>query len=339
MSAISSACSPVSGWETSRSSVFTPSALAYSGSSACSASMNAAMPAGGLRVGHRVQGDRGLTAGLRAVDLDDPAARADRRRRARRRGRSSRWGSTPIGGRVSSPSRITEPLPWFFSIWARASSSAFSRSGAVISCLADLRSDAVSEGLRAFGGVSCGEPRDNRMGSPRQFRRPVTVCGRRRHVVDSIAIRTPVRCVLRHADRDLQCRRSTSGARVSAGPAAPRRPRRPRARSGAGRRRPRRPARRSARRARRTRGRGDSGAARTDPNSSCISSRNWLIRTTSTVTAAAGPARRYRVRYARSPAAGDPTGFSSPLGQAVVLLALLTSLVLLLRWWWQQRRR
>jgi hypothetical protein len=37
--------------------------------------------------------------------------------------------------------------------------------------------------------------------------------------------------------------------------------------------------------------------------------------------------------------AGDPTGFSSPLGQAVVLLALLTSLVLLLRWWWQQRRR
>ena len=44
MSAISSACSPVSGWETSRSSVFTPSALAYSGSSACSASMNAAMP-------------------------------------------------------------------------------------------------------------------------------------------------------------------------------------------------------------------------------------------------------------------------------------------------------
>ena len=44
MSAISRACSPVSGWETSSSSVFTPSALAYSGSSACSASMKAAMP-------------------------------------------------------------------------------------------------------------------------------------------------------------------------------------------------------------------------------------------------------------------------------------------------------
>ena len=38
-------------------------------------------------------------------------------------------------------------------------------------------------------------------------------------------------------------------------------------------------------------------------------------------------------------AQGDPTGFSSPLGQVVVLVALATSLVLLLRWWWQQRHR
>ena len=38
-------------------------------------------------------------------------------------------------------------------------------------------------------------------------------------------------------------------------------------------------------------------------------------------------------------AQGDPTGFSSPLGQVVVLVALATSLVLLLRWWWQQRGR
>ncbi len=44
MSAISSACSPVSGWETRRASVSTPSFFAYSGSSACSASMKAAMP-------------------------------------------------------------------------------------------------------------------------------------------------------------------------------------------------------------------------------------------------------------------------------------------------------
>lgn len=36
---------------------------------------------------------------------------------------------------------------------------------------------------------------------------------------------------------------------------------------------------------------------------------------------------------------GDPTGFSSPLGQLVVLMMLLTSLTLLLRWWWQNRGR
>jgi hypothetical protein len=36
---------------------------------------------------------------------------------------------------------------------------------------------------------------------------------------------------------------------------------------------------------------------------------------------------------------GDPTGFSSPVGQAVVFLALLASLTLLLRRWWQNRRR
>ena len=38
MSAISSACSPVSGWEISRSSTLTPMARAYTGSMACSAS-------------------------------------------------------------------------------------------------------------------------------------------------------------------------------------------------------------------------------------------------------------------------------------------------------------
>ncbi len=44
VSAISSACSPVSGCEISRSSTWTPSFLAYVGSSACSASMKAQMP-------------------------------------------------------------------------------------------------------------------------------------------------------------------------------------------------------------------------------------------------------------------------------------------------------
>ena len=43
-SAISSACSPWSGWETSSSSTSTPILRAYTGSMACSASMNAQMP-------------------------------------------------------------------------------------------------------------------------------------------------------------------------------------------------------------------------------------------------------------------------------------------------------
>ena len=44
MSAISRACSPLSGWEMISSSTFTPSLTAYCGSSACSASMKAAEP-------------------------------------------------------------------------------------------------------------------------------------------------------------------------------------------------------------------------------------------------------------------------------------------------------
>ena len=44
MSVISSACSPVSGCDTSRSLTLTPSFSAYTGSSACSASTNAAVP-------------------------------------------------------------------------------------------------------------------------------------------------------------------------------------------------------------------------------------------------------------------------------------------------------
>ena len=44
VSAISSACSPVSGWLTSSSFTFTPVCAAYAESSACSTSMNAATP-------------------------------------------------------------------------------------------------------------------------------------------------------------------------------------------------------------------------------------------------------------------------------------------------------
>ena len=43
-SQISIACSPVSGWLTKSESMSTPTALAYTGSSACSTSMNATSP-------------------------------------------------------------------------------------------------------------------------------------------------------------------------------------------------------------------------------------------------------------------------------------------------------
>ena len=35
----------------------------------------------------------------------------------------------------------------------------------------------------------------------------------------------------------------------------------------------------------------------------------------------------------------DPTGFSSPLGQLVVLAVLVSALVVTARWWWHQRKR
>ena len=35
----------------------------------------------------------------------------------------------------------------------------------------------------------------------------------------------------------------------------------------------------------------------------------------------------------------DPTGFSSPLGQIVIGLALLASLLVLSRWFWTNRRK
>jgi hypothetical protein len=88
MSAISSACSPVSGWDTSSSLMSTPSALAYCGSSACSASMNAAMPPGFCASATACSATVVLPETLRAVDLDDAAAGhpADPEREVQRQG-------------------------------------------------------------------------------------------------------------------------------------------------------------------------------------------------------------------------------------------------------------
>ena len=248
MSAISRACSPVSGWETSRSSVFTPSALAYSGSSACSASMKAAMPPAAWA----------FATACRATVVF-PLASGPYISTTRPRGRPPTpsatssaidpVGTTPIGGRVSSPRRITEPLPWFFSIWARASCSAFSRSGAVISCyLAGVRWSCGTGLAPAWPG-----PRTNRKGSgptiPRSCRRLWIAAG---DVDRSYANRCSIR--QRHADR-LSCR--AGGAVPSAASRAARRRRRtPRARPVADRGPPPGPARRCGRRGRRTRGRG-----------------------------------------------------------------------------------
>ena len=127
MSAISSACSPVSGWETSRASVSTPSFFAYSGSSACSASMKAAMPPACCALATACRARVVLPRGLRAVDLDHAAARqpADAERDVERDGPG---GDDLDRGSAASPRRITAPLPNCFSIWARARSRAFSRS-------------------------------------------------------------------------------------------------------------------------------------------------------------------------------------------------------------------
>ncbi len=38
-------------------------------------------------------------------------------------------------------------------------------------------------------------------------------------------------------------------------------------------------------------------------------------------------------------AQSDPTGFGSPLGRIVILMALLAALATLVRWWIQHRRR
>ncbi len=75
MSAISSACSPVSGWETSSASVSTPSLLGVLGVEGVLGVDERRDAAALLGVGDGVEGEGGLAGGLRPVDLDDAAAR------------------------------------------------------------------------------------------------------------------------------------------------------------------------------------------------------------------------------------------------------------------------
>ncbi|CAM5734838.1 hypothetical protein SMICM304S_09930 [Streptomyces microflavus] len=127
MSTISSACSPLSGWDRMRLSMSTPSFLAYSGSSACSASMNATEPpsfcafATACSVSVVLPEDSGPYTSTTRPRGRPPTPRATSRA-------VDPVGMTSMGSFGRSPRRITAPLPNCRSIRASAASSAFSRS-------------------------------------------------------------------------------------------------------------------------------------------------------------------------------------------------------------------
>src|SRR3954451_12494507 len=136
-------------------------------------------------------------------------------------------GMTSIGGRLFSPRRITDPLPNWRSICARAVSSAFSRSaGAGMSsplerALAERRADGV------VGGVVAGDPAaralviaDDARGPHRQSRwsRPdLWTTGLRPDAVDDISPNTCSRCQrhARHADPLRRDPRTAQDARTA----------------------------------------------------------------------------------------------------------------------------
>src|SRR5262245_16475778 len=127
-SAISSACSPESGWETRSSSMLTPSRCAYVGSSACSASMNAAMPpwrwASAITCRQTVvlpepSGPNTSTTRPRGMP-PTPSAMSSA---------SEPVGMTEMPAPIGcSPSFMTAPLPNCFSICVSVTSSILSRS-------------------------------------------------------------------------------------------------------------------------------------------------------------------------------------------------------------------
>ena len=126
LSAISSACSPWSGCETSRSSMRDAELARVADVERVLGVDEGAHAARALRLGDRVQRQRRLARRLGAVDLDDAAARqaadaereveADRAGRDRRRSRRCR---RPTSGMIA-------PLPNCFSMAAMAPATAFS---------------------------------------------------------------------------------------------------------------------------------------------------------------------------------------------------------------------
>ena len=125
MSAISSACSPLSGCEMSRSSTSTPSFCAYLRVERVLRVDEGRGAAELLHLRDHRQRERGLAGRFRPVDLDHAPARqpAD----AERDVEPERAGGHHLDvlGDIGSPSRMIEPLPNCFSICESAAASAF----------------------------------------------------------------------------------------------------------------------------------------------------------------------------------------------------------------------
>ena len=138
VSVISRACSPLSGWEIYRLSISTPMFLAYTGSRACSASMKPAMPprfctsATMCRATVVLPEDSGPYTSTILPLGTPPNPRAISRL------------MEPVGTvsififALESPSFMTDPFPYAFSIWVRAASNAFNFSSLFISRLITL---------------------------------------------------------------------------------------------------------------------------------------------------------------------------------------------------------
>ena len=135
MSAISSACSPVSGCEISRSSTLTPSFSRVLRVERVLGVDERRGAAELLDLGDDLQRQRGLARRFRPVDLDHAAARqaADAERDVEPE-RAGRDDLDVVGDAIASPRRMTEPLPNCFSIWLSAADSAFLRFSS-IGCL------------------------------------------------------------------------------------------------------------------------------------------------------------------------------------------------------------
>src|SRR5712692_6095229 len=128
ISVISSPCSPVSGWETSRLSMSTPSFLAYSTSSACSASMYAAAPP--WRWAFATTCSASVVLPLDSgpkISVTRPRGMPPIPIAASRLIAPVGIASTRTRG-PSAPIRMMAPLPQVFSIWVIARLSAFLRS-------------------------------------------------------------------------------------------------------------------------------------------------------------------------------------------------------------------